>query len=119
MNIRITIGESVLSATLLDTQAARDFAALFPLKLTLIDYASIEKVSDLPKKLSTAGAPSGHTASAGDITYYAPWGNLAVFYKDFSYAAGLVRLGQIDQGQETLARQNGDFEAVFELADPK
>lgn len=24
------------------------------------------------------------------ITYYAPWGNLAIFYRDFGYSAGLV-----------------------------
>jgi hypothetical protein len=31
----------------------------------------------------------------GDITYYAPWGNLAIFYRDFGYSPGLVRLGHI------------------------
>lgn len=32
----------------------------------------------------------------GDITYYSPWGNLALFYRDFGHASGLVRLGRLD-----------------------
>jgi hypothetical protein len=29
--------------------------------------------------LSTDGAPAGARPEAGDLTYYSPWGNLAVF----------------------------------------
>ena len=49
-------------------------------------------------------APAGTAASVGDITYYAPWGNLALFYRRFDYAAGLVRLGRIDEGADALRR---------------
>jgi hypothetical protein len=38
-------------------ETSRDFAALLPLTLTLKDYAATEKISDLPKRLSTDGAP--------------------------------------------------------------
>jgi len=102
MNIRITLDETVLTATLVDSPTARDFISLLPLTLTLEDYAGTEKVSDLPRRLSTEGAPSGSDPSAGDITYYAPWGNLAIFYKDFGYASGLVLLGKVDRGMETF-----------------
>lgn len=104
MKIRLDVGGTTLTGTLDDGAAANDFAALLPLELTLEDYASTEKISDLPEKLSTAGAPEGTAASVGDITYYAPWGNLAVFYRDFGYSAGLVRLGRIDEGAEILNR---------------
>jgi hypothetical protein len=40
---------------------------------------SIEKIGDLPKKLSTDGAPTGSNPNVGDIAYYAPLGNLAIF----------------------------------------
>lgn len=39
-------------ATLDDTETTKDFASLLPLPLTLEDYASTEKISDLPRKLS-------------------------------------------------------------------
>jgi hypothetical protein len=48
--------------------------------------------------------PSGTTAAAGDIAYYAPWGNLALFYRDFTFSEGLVRLGRLEPGAaEVLA----------------
>ena len=92
----------MLTATLDDTPTARDFAALLPLRLTLEDYAATEKISDLPRRLSIAEAPVGTTPSAGDIAYYAPWGNLALFHRPFRYSEGLVRLGRIDTGVEVL-----------------
>jgi hypothetical protein len=102
MKIRLTVGDKVLTATLIDSKTTRDFISLLPLTLTLKDYAGTEKVSDLPKKLSTEDAPSGIDPSVGDITYYAPWGNLAIFYKDFGYSSGLIVLGKIDSGIEVL-----------------
>jgi hypothetical protein len=114
MKIRMTTeGGDVITATLADTAAARDFAALLPLDLLLADYASTEKISDLPRRLDTAGAPPGFAPSAGDIAYYAPWGNLAVFHKDFAYSAGLVRLGKIDAGI-ALLRRPGTLRVMIE-----
>jgi hypothetical protein len=96
MKIRIRVGERTLTATLNNSKTAQDFAALLPLSLTLEDYAQTEKISDLPRRLSTEGAPAGSDPSVGDIAYYAPWGNLAIFYRDSRYASGLVILGKID-----------------------
>lgn len=93
-----------ITATLDDNETSRDFVSLLPLTLTLEDYAATEKISDLPRKLSTKGAPPGVDPSVGDIAYYAPWGNLALFHKDFGYSTGLVKLGTIDFGIEALSR---------------
>ena len=100
--IQFIIGGQALTATLDDTLAGRDFASVLPLELTLTDFASTEKVSALPRRLTTEGAPSSYAASAGDITYYAPWGNLAIFYRDFRSASGLVRLGAFDSSLAAL-----------------
>lgn len=79
MKIEIVVNSETATATLYDTPTGRDFASLLPLSLTLQDYADIERISDLPRRLSTAQAPEGMTPEAGDITFYAPWGNLAIF----------------------------------------
>lgn len=113
MKIRMTTGETVLTATMLDNATARDFVALLPTTLTLRDYAGTEKVSDLPWKLSTKGAPAGIDPSVGDITLYAPWGNLAIFYRDFGYASGLILLGKVDEGTDRLSQLKG--KVTFEL----
>jgi hypothetical protein len=100
--IKIMIGDTTLAATLYDNPTTRDFISLLPLDLKLEDYAGTEKISYLPKKLSKEDAPAGSDPSIGDITYYVPWGNLAIFYNDFGYANGLIILGKIDNGIEVF-----------------
>lgn len=107
VQISIKAGETVLTARLEDSAPARDFAAMLPLRLSLEDYASTEKVADLPRKLSTQGAPAGVDPAVGDIAFYAPWGNLAIYYRDFGHSRGLVRLGRIESGVEGLATLEG------------
>jgi hypothetical protein len=102
--IHVIVGDEMLSATLDDTPAGRDFAALLPLELTLSDYNRTEKVADLPRKLDTRDAPASYTPKTGDVTYYAPWGNLAIFYKPFRTSNGLVRLGAFDGPIDALLK---------------
>ncbi|MCF1440711.1 cyclophilin-like fold protein [Ralstonia nicotianae] len=105
LKVRLTtVDGKIITAMLNDSATAQDFAALLPLTLSLDDYAATEKIAYLPRRLSTAGVPDGFTPSVGDITYYAPWGNLAIFHKDFRYSEKLVSLGQIDSGMESLRR---------------
>lgn len=104
VKIRIDVEGGPVKATLENTQAAGDFIALLPLTLSLTDYAATEKISDLPSRLSVEGAPDGISPVTGEITYYAPWGNLAIFLKGFRYSSGLVRLGKVDSGLDALRR---------------
>jgi hypothetical protein len=116
MKIRLTIGDRVHTGTLAGGAAARDFASLLPLTLALQDYNSTEKIADLPRRLKVAGAPDGYDPSPGDITYYAPWGNLAIFYRDFGYSRGLVHLGTMNAPTEAL-RTPGPAEVTIERVD--
>ena len=102
MKINLKLEGKTLTATLYDTPTARDFASILPLTLTLEDYSKTEKISGLPRKLTKEGAPAGADPSVGDIAYYAPWGNLALFYKDFRYSDGLILLGKLDGGTEAF-----------------
>lgn len=113
-NIQIELDGTVISATLDDNPTVRDFIARLPLTLELKDYASTEKVGFLPHKLTTQNAPPGSTPVVGDISYYAPWGNLAIFYKDFAYSRQLVRLGRISSGIEHL-NFSGEKHATISL----
>ena len=114
MKINLKLPDRTLTGTLYDTPTARAFAAMLPLTLTLDDYNKTEKVSDLPGKLTRQGAPAGADPSAGDIAYYAPWGNLALFYKDFPYSDGLILLGKLDGGAEALGAA-GSLKVTIEL----
>ena len=114
MKISLKLQDKTLMATLYDTPTARNFASMLPLTLTLEDYSKTEKISDLPKKLTNEGAPAGADPSVGDIAYYAPWGNLALFYRDFGYSNGLIILGKLDSGTEAL-NVPGSVKVTIEL----
>ncbi|WP_302016226.1 cyclophilin-like fold protein [uncultured Akkermansia sp.] len=46
--------------------------------------------------MSTDGAPAMGEPFRGAIAYYAPWGNLCIFRKDFRPSGGLVIPGSVD-----------------------
>ncbi|GHD36257.1 hypothetical protein GCM10010317_000390 [Streptomyces mirabilis] len=104
MDIRVTVDGRPVDATLNDSPAARDFAGLLPLTLDLEDFHQTERIADLPRRLTTSGAPEPAAPKAGDLTYYAPWGNLALFYRDGdSASADLLILGHIDADTDRVA----------------
>ena len=114
MKINIKVNDKVLTASMIDSKATDDLISLLPLQLALEDYAGTEKVCNLPTKLSTEGSPAGSDPSIGDIAYYGPWGNLAIFYKDFGYASGLIILGSIDNGSDAF-NVKGTLNVTIEL----
>lgn len=113
--IILDIDGSIVLLSLEDSAATRDFLAQLPLTLSFEDYHGIEKVSDLPSRLSTEGAPAGFDPQVGSFTYYAPWGNLAIFYRDFGYSRSLVNLGTVTSGLEYLS-QSDSFTATISVA---
>jgi hypothetical protein len=102
MKIRIRLDGKEISATLIDHATSKDLVSLLPLKLTLEDYGETEKIGYLPRRLCTDGAAAGSRPLAGDVSYYAPWGNLAIFRRDFEYSRGLIKLGKLDFGVDAL-----------------
>ncbi|MBD9367984.1 hypothetical protein I5O09_08460 [Pseudomonas parafulva] len=106
MKIRLDVDGQIATATLYDNAPARDFAALLPLTLTLTDYARIERIADLPQRLTLGAAESTVPVKQGDLAYYAPWGNLAIFVEDGTgnYTGDLMRLGAVETGLPALQR---------------
>ena len=117
MKIHIVIGPTTMTAILEDNPTARDFAALLPLKLTLRDFGSAEKVSDaLSRPLSEQGAPATAAGAVGDIAYYAPWRNIAFYRGRGPDAAGVIRIAKITAGIEALEQQ-GRVQVAITRAD--
>ncbi|AUW58551.1 hypothetical protein C1T17_11020 [Sphingobium sp. SCG-1] len=95
MTVEIVSGSRSWTVQMNDGPAARDFLAQLPLTLILKDYGGNEKIADLPHPLTRESAPEAVTPQAGDVAFYAPWGNLAIFYRDGHHSPGLIRLGQL------------------------
>lgn len=117
VRIKMNFKNEEVIVKMYDNSSSRDFVSLLPLTLMFEDYARTEKITYLPRELSTKDAPSGSNPSVGDFTYYSPWGNLAIFYKDFGYASGLIKLGHIESGIDKLANMKGKFEVTIEKID--
>jgi hypothetical protein len=115
--IRITFGDTELTARLQDNATARDLAAQLPLTLTFNDLNSVEKIAPLPRELSLDGAPEGADPVVGDIGYWAPDGNLVFYYGDVGFWNGIVRIGEFDREMDAVERQSEDFSVTIERAE--
>ena len=113
--IKLLFAEEQAVVVLDDHPAVRDLLSMLPMTVTFEDYNGIEKISYLQRKLHTEGSPSNCDPSVGTFAYYAPWGNLSVFYQDFRHSEGLVPLGRIESGMNSLARMQGDFSVRLEI----
>ncbi len=82
--------------------------------LTIDNYANNEKIAYLPRKLTEDGSGPFSNEQPGDLCYFKPWGNLALFYAGYRYSEGLIRLGRFDDGFEPLLTR-GEFPLRIEL----
>lgn len=101
MKITMTFNGTTMTATLYDNPSARDFASMLPLDLRIEDFGGNEKIVHLPRKLTEEGSGPFGNERPGDLCYFKPWGNLALFYDDYRWD-GLIRLGRFDWGFEPL-----------------
>lgn len=115
MEIKMTIGGQVITVTMENNAAARDFISRLPLEITLNDFNNTEKIFYPEPKLNIEGVGRGCTPVAGDITIYVPWGNVAIFYKGWSQSNSLIKIGHIDgDGINILSAYSGDVHMKIE-----
>ena len=114
--IRVIVGDTVLTGRLWDNATARDLITQLPLTLSFRDFNGVEKIAQLPRKLSLDGVPAGDDPLPRDIGYYAPSGDVVFYYDDVGYFTGIVRIGQFDGSMDVIVRQTGDFTARIERA---
>lgn len=112
VRVRMTFKGLSMTATLYDNPTARDFASMLPLDLTIEDFSNNEKIVHLPRKLTEEGSGPFGNERPGDLCYFKPWGNLALFYADYRWE-GLIRLGRFDGGFEPLLVR-GEFPVRIE-----
>lgn len=84
MRVRFTFNDQSMDATLYDNPSARDFYSTLPLDLTIDNYAQNEKVVYLPRKLTEEAAGPFDNEQAGDLCYFAPWGEFGPLLRQLS-----------------------------------
>lgn len=115
--IEVQVGDTVLGGRLGDTPTARALVDQLPLTLTFSDLNGVEKIALLPQGLPMDGMPEGDDPAPRDIGYYAPSGDLVLYYGDVGYWTGIARIGVVDSDLAVLAAQDEDVEATVRLAD--
>ena len=116
-SIRITIGARTLTGRLYDNATARDLLDQLPLTLCFRDFNRLEKIAKLPRPLTLDGAPAGADPDVDDVGYYAPSGDLVLYYGNVGYFDGIVRLGRVGDGDlAAVAGQPDGFEVILERA---
>lgn len=117
MKVSIKIGGETLTATLADNATARDFTSVLPLNVSMNDLLEREKYADLPKALSESG-PRKNRYEVGDIAYWSPDHQFAVYYHQDGESIpspGIIPIATIDGGTEAF-NVRGSVNVTIELA---
>lgn len=115
--LRVVIGSQTITTTLYDNPTTRDFISRLPMTVDLSDYGGTEKVFTPSPELKTVGSPSGVNPKAGDIALFAPWGNIAIYYKNGTSSGSLISIGRVENGINALAVSGNIKDVRFELTD--
>lgn len=115
LKVKISVGDRIISATMEDNAAGRDFLSRLPLEVTLNDFNNTtEKIFYPEPALTLEGVKRGCAPVPGDITIYAPWGNVAIFCKNWSHSNDLIKIGHIDGDGISALTTGGDIKVKFE-----
>jgi hypothetical protein len=110
-----TVGDQTFTAQLADNRTARDLVDQLPLTLRFRDFNRVEKIAKLPRPLTMDGVPAGDDPEINDIGYYAPSGDLVLYYGDVGYFNGIVRIGRLDaEDMSVIERQPDGFEVTID-----
>lgn len=113
-DIGMTIDGVTHRVSLLENDAAKSLIAKLPFEIAFEDYGATERIAYPSEGLALGKAPRRTTPVRGDITYYSPWGNLAVFLQDFRQSEGLVPLGHMDDKAVEALKKSGKQLVRFE-----
>jgi hypothetical protein len=109
MKISIQANGETTIYELNDGKAAKELYDQLPLTVDVEDYSNNEKIFYPPKKLDTTNTPMAN-AQFGTLAYYAPWGDVVMFYDNFGSAGGLYELGNVVSGGEHIKNMSGMIE---------
>lgn len=104
--ISIQSADHTIIYELNDGTAAASLLEQLPLTLETEDYSTNEKIFYPPSPLDTGDSPLAESG-AGTLAYYAPWGDVVMFYDSYSPNSSLYELGQATEGEEFIGQLSG------------
>ena len=107
MLIRVTCGEHSAVFQLYDTEAALDLYEQLPLILELENFRDAQWMFYPPEELGVTDAEVYHDGRRGELSYYAPWGDVFMLYEDFKSGDEMHRLGICTEGMDSIEGMSG------------
>ena len=105
MRISVKSEEYEIIYELNDSKAARELYAQLPLT-TEVEPFSNNEMTFYPEKLDVADAPFSD-GEPGSLSYYAPWGDVVMFYAPCAPNSSLYELGKAVAGAEYIENLSG------------
>lgn len=106
LRIEVQAGDTAIVFELNGSPAAQSLYDQLPLEVEISDYSTNEKIFYPPEALDTTDAPLAD-AGAGTLAYYAPWGDVVLFYDAYSENGSLYALGQAVEGADAIESLSG------------
>jgi hypothetical protein len=112
LKIKITVGNMVMTATLLENPTARALIAKLPLTVPMQDLYSREMCYRFSDELPTDNVrTTGY--EIGEIIYWPPGHSLVIMYAQNGERFSMQKIGRIDSGFE-IFRQTGNVTVTLE-----
>lgn len=105
MRISVKSEEYEIIYELNDSKAAKELYAQLPLT-TEVEPFSNNEMTFYPEKLDVADAPFSD-GEPGSLSYYAPWGDVVMFYAPCAPNSSLYELGKAIVGAEYIENLSG------------
>ncbi|MDR1901263.1 MAG: hypothetical protein LBQ88_03135 [Treponema sp.] len=113
MKVKIMVGNTTLTATLLDNATSLAFFAKLPLTVKMDDLYNREMCYHFPDALPTDNVPTtGY--EVGEIIYWPLRHSLVIMYAQNGERFSMQKIGRIDSGVE-IFRSTGDANVTFEV----
>lgn len=109
MVIKISSQENVATFQLYDIEASQQLYQQLPLTLDLTNFRDAQWMFYPPHKLSVQQSEAYHDGKKGELSYYAPWGDVFMLYKDFYAGDEMHRLGVSIDGIDHIEPMSGSI----------
>lgn len=109
LRIRVRAGEEEIVFELNDSIAAKSLYEQLPLIADMENFGDNEKIFYPAEKLDITDTPHANSG-AGTLAYYAPWGNVVLFFGDYSPNGQLYELGTAVSGSDEIGGLSGTLE---------
>lgn len=109
MRINVSDGSNEVIYELNNSSASVDLYNQLPMEIEVEDYSTNEKIFYPKNELNVEDTSEASSGGRGVLAYYEPWGDVVMFYDNYSSASGLYVLGEATEGSNLIENLSGNI----------